>query len=233
MIHLLATVALGPLLVVQGRAVRRRVPRLPEPPGDRAGEAGDGPPLRLLIAGDSSAAGVGAAHQDEALLGRTVERLARTHRVRWRLEARTGARTGDAIVRLRALPAEPFDVAVTALGVNDAKALHTRARWRRDQRALRALLRERFGVRRIVVSGLPPVRHFPALPQPLRWYLGRRTVEFDRDLRRDVAAEPDCAFVGIDFVPDPSWSATDGFHPGPPVYEVWGERVAEVARAAV
>src|SRR5689334_20066239 len=70
-----ASIALVPLLALQGRRVRRVTPRLPEPPGPRAGLAGDGPPLRLLILGDSSAAGVGAPSQDEALSGRLVSEL--------------------------------------------------------------------------------------------------------------------------------------------------------------
>ncbi|RMD81354.1 MAG: SGNH/GDSL hydrolase family protein, partial [Candidatus Dadabacteria bacterium] len=62
----LATITLGPLLLWQGWRVRLNVPRLPEAPGPRQGRAGKGPLLRLLIVGDSAAAGVGAAHQDEA-----------------------------------------------------------------------------------------------------------------------------------------------------------------------
>ena len=57
MIHQLLTVALGPVLLMQGLAVRRRVPKLPEPPGAREGTTGDGPPLRIVIVGDSAAAG--------------------------------------------------------------------------------------------------------------------------------------------------------------------------------
>ncbi|MFZ4481665.1 MAG: hypothetical protein ACOYNZ_17420, partial [Rhodoferax sp.] len=81
---------LGPLLWLQGQHVRRVTPRLPEPPGAREGTTGQGPLLRLLIAGDSAAAGVGAACQDAALCGRLVGFL-RSHRtVKWRLLAVNG-----------------------------------------------------------------------------------------------------------------------------------------------
>lgn len=50
---------LGPLLWLQARHVRRVTPHMPEPPGLRAGTAGRGPLIRLLVAGDSGAAGVG------------------------------------------------------------------------------------------------------------------------------------------------------------------------------
>ena len=72
----------APLLLVQGKYVRRVTPKLPEAAGAREGErrlrdAGGGPAsLRVLITGDSSAAGVGTQHQDEALPGQLADALA-------------------------------------------------------------------------------------------------------------------------------------------------------------
>lgn len=232
MLHQAATVVLGPLLLAQGLLARRRTPRLPEPPGARRGVSGAGRRLRLLIVGDSAAAGVGAGHQDEALLGRTVAGLAERFRVEWTLLARTGATTESTLRRLRTWDGGPFDLAVTSLGVNDLTAGVAAAGWRRRQAELRELLRSRFGVARIVVSGFPPVAGFPALPQPLRWYLGRRARQLDRLLERDVAAEPGCRFLGLRFPLDPGLMASDGFHPGPRVYREWGRQVAELAAAA-
>ncbi|MEM8598518.1 MAG: SGNH/GDSL hydrolase family protein, partial [Bacteroidota bacterium] len=64
----LSKILLGPVLLAQGKRVRRVALKLPEPPGDRESTVGNGPPLRLLVVGDSSAAGVGAETQDDALL---------------------------------------------------------------------------------------------------------------------------------------------------------------------
>lgn len=69
----LAKLLLAPLLIWQGRRVRATALRLPEAAGERSL---DGGALRLLIVGDSSAAGVGAAHQDEALAGCLARSLA-------------------------------------------------------------------------------------------------------------------------------------------------------------
>ncbi len=61
---------LAPLLVAQAVATRRRAPLLPEAQGRARRRVGGGADaLRLLIAGDSSAAGVGVARQDQALAG--------------------------------------------------------------------------------------------------------------------------------------------------------------------
>jgi lysophospholipase L1-like esterase len=228
----LVSLALAPLLLAQGAWTRRVTPLLPEAPGDRTGILGAGPELGLLVAGDSAAAGVGAAHQDEALLGQITGRLSDSYRVRWRLEAATGATTAATIERLERSSAERFDVAVTSLGVNDVTSGVRTEVWLQQQKQLRSLLRGRYGVRLLLVSGLPPVREFPALPQPLRWALGRRAERFDRVLRMALAPEPDTRFIGIDFPADTSMMAQDGYHPGPEIYSRWADGVVGAIASA-
>ncbi len=228
-----AAIALGPVLLLQGRHVRRHTPRLPEPPGDRCGTTGTGPPLRLLIAGDSAAAGVGAGSQDQALTGRLVHELSGDFRVTWRLEAATSATTPDTLDRLSRLPRAPYDVLVTSLGVNDITRRTSVAAWLEDQRAIRSLARTRFGVSLLVLAGLPPVDRFPALPQPLRWYLGGRARRFTHGLAEDTAGEADARVIDLRFPLGPEAMAEDGFHPGPPAYGEWAERAAGVIRDAV
>ena len=77
----IATIALGPVLLWQGQYVRRRTPRLPEASGARVGVTGTGKDLRLLVLGDSSAAGVGVETQSDALLGKTIAGLGGRYRV--------------------------------------------------------------------------------------------------------------------------------------------------------
>lgn len=225
--HLLATAALGPLLLLQGRHVRRVTPRLPEPPGPRSGRVGEGAPLRLLVAGDSAAAGVGAASQDEALAGRLVAELSARRALDWRLEARTGYTTADALSHLAALPEDRFDVVVLSLGVNDVTRGLGRARWLARQTALAALLQERFAPRALLFTALPPMHLFPALPQPLRWYLGARARDFNAALADWIPDQPGCHLVTPDFQPDSAHIASDGFHPGPAAYTAWATQVAQ------
>ena len=222
----LAGLALGPLLYLQGKAVRRRVPRLPEPPGPRSGSDGNGPPLRLLILGDSAAAGVGAAHQHEALSGRLVEALAAEFTVDWQLFARTGATTASTLERLPELDEQGFDVVITSLGVNDVTSGIAPRDWLAQQAELWRVLRDRYQARHLVVCGLPPMHGFPALPQPLRWYLGSRATRFDRALANELQGMSNTRFLSLRFTEDLSQIASDGFHPGPGVYREWGERAA-------
>lgn len=229
--HALATAALGPLLLVQGRRVRQRVPLLPEPPGARAGICGDGPPLRLLILGDSAAAGVGATTQEDALSGRLAVALAPTFRVEWRLEATTGDTTADALRRLQQLPAGYFDAVVTSLGVNDVTGRSSLGAWQERQLALIDALRARFGAAHVVLSALPPMHRFPALPQPLRWYVGSRARDFNRVLADVARKRPGCDYLELDHrAMDVSAMAGDGFHPGPPIYALWAREAAILIR---
>lgn len=225
-LHGALTLGLAPLLWVQGRWVRRRTPVLPEPPGPRAGVIGQGPVLRLLIVGDSSAAGVGAAHQDEALSGCLTQALARDFTVHWRLQACTGHKLADVWAAVRGLPADPFDVVVVAVGVNDATGRTHLAHWLNGLQSLVTELKQRHQAQRVILSALPPVHLFPALPQPLRWYLGRCAARLDQTQRRWVAGQPGCEVVGADFPMDVRYMADDGFHPGPLAYAAWAQGLA-------
>ena len=225
--HALATALLGPVLLVQGKRVRRTVPTLPEPAGEREGILGNGSELRLFVLGDSAAAGVGADTQAAALAGQLALSLARSFHLQWRLFAFTGATTADMLDRLRRETAVDYDVAVTSLGVNDVTARCSLRIWRRQQLELVDMLTDRFGVRRVILSGLPPMHRFPALPQPLRWYVGSRARDFNRVLAEVAASRSNCEFLALGHeMMDVSAMASDGFHPGPPIYALWAREAA-------
>ncbi len=220
--------SLAPLLLAQGRYVRHTIERLPEPAGARAGSGGNGRPLRLLIAGDSAAAGVGVSFQHQALSGQLSRRLEEGFLLSWRLEAQSGYTTAQAIEHLRNIPEQPFDVAVISLGVNDVTAGISARRWISRLRQLSELLASRFQVRHVLFSLLPPMHHFPALPRPLRWYLGSRALHFNQELERHVRGSALCevarpVLTGLS-------AASDGFHPGGDVYAAWAATLAECIR---
>lgn len=223
---------MSPLLFCQGKYVRRVTPKLPEAAGKRFGETGTGTSLRLLIIGDSAAAGVGVATQDDALVGQTVKRLQDRFRVIWKLEAQTGATTRSTIARLKAAKPEAFDAVAISLGVNEVTCGRRVSTWLVELDELAGLLRARFGVQLLLWSGVPSMREFPALPQPLRWYLGARAALLDRVLRKWAQTQPDCEFIAAPAGGYGAMMAEDGFHPGPKVYELWGAEVARCLEAS-
>jgi lysophospholipase L1-like esterase len=222
-------IALAPVLVAQAVATRRRAPVLPEPEGAREGRLGRGRgALRLLIAGDSSAAGVGVAHQGQALAGHLVREL--HHRaqrpVRWWLHARSGLTTRQVHELLRGEPLQRGDVAVVVTGVNDVIDLVSPQRAVQQRAALADWLLAEAGVARVVFAPLPPVHRFPLLPQPLRRVMGEDARAHDDALARWAGTRADVSYVPIDMDLSADAMASDGFHPGEPVYRAVGEALA-------
>ncbi|MDP2228367.1 MAG: SGNH/GDSL hydrolase family protein [Moraxellaceae bacterium] len=221
------TLILAPLLLWQGRQVRRITPRLPEAAGERDGRAGNGTPLRLLIAGDSAAAGVGAQHQHEALSGQLTAALAGRYTVHWQLVATTGHTLTDVMQTLEQMPAAAFDVVVTSIGVNDATAGTGLSPWITRHSRLLCLLQEKFGAQHVVLSAVPPMQHFPALPQPLRWYMGWRARRLNAALAAFAARNSNVTLVQAEFPLDAEFIASDGFHPAPAAYALWAAQLAK------
>jgi len=219
-----------PLLVAQARAARRGAPVLPEAEGPREGRVGDGAAaLRLLIAGDSSAAGVGVAHQDAALAGHLTREL---HRhtgaaVHWSLHARSGCTTRRVHELLRAAALASADVALLVTGVNDVIEQVPVQRAVRQRAALADWLLGDGLAGHVVFAPLPPLHRFPALPEPLRRVMGDDARRHDEAMARWAATQSRVTHAHFDVDLDASAMAVDGFHPGEPVYRCCGSAFAE------
>lgn len=224
---------LSPVLVAQALRTRSRLPRLPEPEGPREGQTGPSGaarPLSLLVAGDSSAAGVGVATQQEALAVQLASQLAsRTaHPVRWRLHARSGLTSAQTLALLRELPEPPHaEVAVVVTGVNDVIDQVPSARAVAAREALANWLRNGHGVAHVVFAPLPPIHHFPGLPQPLRWVAGSDARRHNAALADWASSRGDVSFVDMEVPLNAGVMADDGFHPGRPVYRYCAATIAD------
>jgi len=226
MLNFATRLALSPLLLAQGLSVRANAVRLPEAAGPRTGRLGPGPRLSLLILGDSSAAGVGVDHQNDALAGQLAVLLANHFTLDWQLVAKTGATTRTALQWLETHPPAPIDIVVTALGVNDVTHAVPYPLWLRQQNRMFARINTLFAPRRVYVSGVPPLGDFPILPQPLRWSLGTQARRFDAGLARLTETSPRLCHIPFDSPLVPSQMAQDGFHPGPEIYTLWAKEMA-------
>lgn len=219
-----------PLLVAQARATRRGAPVLPEAEGPRAGCVGDGPAaLRLLIAGDSSAAGVGVAHQHMALAGHLTHELHRrtSAAVHWSLHARSGYTTRRVHELLRAAPLSSVDVALIVTGVNDVIEQVPAPRAVRHRAELADWLLGDGLAEHVVFAPLPPLGRFPVLPEPLRRVVGADARRHDDAMSRWAATQSRVTHVPVEVELDASALAADGFHPGEPVYRCCGSAFAE------
>jgi lysophospholipase L1-like esterase len=225
---------LAPVLIYQGRGLRRRIPRLPEATDPAGTAAGNPPPLRLAVLGDSTAAGVGASTHTDALAGQLAAAMAaQTGRsVSWRAVARSGATSLTArelVPRLVDADCRP-DLVVVCVGVNDLKNLRSLRAWDRDVAALLAAIEDAAPEATVLVSGMAPVSRFPALPQPMRAVMALRAIAMDHALRRLAGGRHvpvDASMIGDGFF------ATDGFHPSSRGYQAWAAALAGPAAAAL
>jgi lysophospholipase L1-like esterase len=221
-------IALTPVLVWQAVRTRRRMPRLPEAEGAREGVVGRGKPLHLLVAGDSSAAGVGVAHQGQALAAPMAERLAQAtgRRVHWRLMAHTGLTTAQTQRLLREACVRA-DVAVVVTGVNDVIDQVPSHHAVRQRAGLVAWLQHHAGVQHVAFLPLPPVHAFHGLPQPLRWVAGSDARRHNRALQQWVRSQGEAvSLVELELPMNRGLMASDGFHPGEPAYRVIAKAAA-------
>lgn len=229
----LAFAPLSPWLLLQGLRVRRDTPRLDPAAGPTRGICG-GPsqlrPLRLLAIGESTVAGVGAAHHEQALTGQLARQLARLtgRSITWVACGLSGASVSTA--RTALLPPvvrDPADLLLVVFGVNDVLE-HTRpARYAKDLQALIGELRERVGNAPALITAAPPMERFPSLPRPLNAYLGARAALLNSAMRK-LSIEKSAQVAPLDRI-EPALFASDGFHPSAAGYAVWAESLARAA----
>jgi lysophospholipase L1-like esterase len=226
---------LAPAAAVQGLWLRPRAQRLPGAPGARSGAAGNGESLRLLAVGDSIIDGVGTPAMQQALPAQFAAAVATAcgRRVEWRAEGLAGRDIRGTIVAVRELQdAKGFDLVLISVGVNDVTALSRSRRWRRDVAALLAAIHGRWPGAQILFAGLPPMQHFPLLPQPLRLALGLRAGRLDRIAAQIVAGHPRALHVPTRIGPQHGF-CSDGFHPSAESCTLWSrELAAALARSS-
>tara|TARA_R110002051_G_scaffold219374_1_gene283233 strand:+ start:24951 stop:25679 length:729 start_codon:yes stop_codon:yes gene_type:complete len=177
--------------------------------------------LRLLVIGESTVAGVGVDTQQQALCGQLAEQLAATwsRPVSWQACGRNGATAADCCQELvPTLEDQCWDVVVIVLGVNDTTHLTPRWRWRR---ALRQLIDYFVGkAGQVLLTAVPPLGQFRALPQPLRGWFGLRAGLLDRDLQR-CCARRGALHVPMALTFEAHYLARDGYHPSAAGYQLW------------
>jgi lysophospholipase L1-like esterase len=205
---------------------------MPEATGSRKGICGQGPLCRVLVAGDSGAAGVGVATQDEALCGQLVHRLSRHHTVEWSVLAVNGLDSPGLVKLLEDAPISHFDVVVLSMGANDATCLCSPRRWVLWQTQLAELITHRFAPNLLVHSAVPPMHACMALPQPLRWFMGRWALEINVRLSGLLFGQKKRIMHWHPTTTTLTGMAADGIHPSSSGYAQWADGLSQLILAA-
>lgn len=229
----ITTLILLPIIAIQGIKVRKKMPRLPEARGERDGVIGSGKPLSLLILGDSAAAGVGVETQQDALSGAIITELGNEFTLTWKLQAQTGNTTQQVIQAAKQISDQQYDIVITSIGVNDVTKFTSARSWLKQQKQLFADIQNRFKPKLIIVSGVPPMQHFPALPNPLAWLFGKYAAQMNQVLQQWLMPQDKFKFIQYDIKEFQALNlpmASDGFHPSKEIYAIWGQQIALLVR---
>lgn len=219
---------LSPVLIAQGRLVRKKYPRLPNAPLPWSGTITAAQPIRLLGLGDSTIAGVGV---DNPMLGLTAQ-IAKVlyaelgRGVNWDSFGQRGITSGELLrsyvpEALDSTP--PADLVVISIGANDAKSLHSRRATSSHVTQILDAINDHSPQAVVMVSSLPAFGLFESLPDPLRTVLARHAAAIDRTLRPVVEERPYAFMSPPPRHYPPTFFAHDGFHPSAEGYRVWAE----------
>ncbi|TXN30480.1 SGNH/GDSL hydrolase family protein [Lacisediminihabitans profunda] len=222
----LVAVTLSPVLIVQARRARRIIPRLPDAAEPWSGTLAGPHPVRLLVLGDSTAAGVGADTQNDALPGNLAREVARVtgRGTRWHAVGENGATARDLLQRFVGTATEQsYDLVFLSIGANDALALRSRLAFARDVRELVARLRAASPDALILVSLMPRFDRFSSLVNPLRWNLALHAASLDDGARAAVGGLDRVFAIPKPPPYTPTFWASDLFHPSASGYREWIE----------
>lgn len=186
----------------------------------------EGPPLKYVVIGDSTAAAVGAT-QEEGIAINTARALADGRRIELTNLGVSGARARDVLERqLPAAEALRPDIVLLAVGANDVTHLTPLRSVRRSVAGIvDRLKRVNPGVV-IVVTGSPDMGSPPRIPRILRGIASWRTKQvnrlFDAEVQRSgVTFAPIALTTGPLFRRDRTLFAEDRFHPNARGYATW------------
>lgn len=122
---------------------------------------------------------------------------------------------------------------VTSIGVNDVTKLTSASSWIKQQKLLFQYIQAHFQPKLIIVSGIPPMQHFPALPNPLAWLFGKYAEQMNQVLDKWLESQNQFKFIQYDIEHFQAMNlpmASDGFHPSKEIYAIWGQQVAALVR---
>lgn len=221
---------LAPYLFPQSRVILSHLPQLPEAEFDWHG-AIDGPdPVRLLVLGDSTAAGVGVETIRDGLAGNLARALAAKieRGVTWTVIARSGATTSEVRNFFLGLASrQSFDYIFVTTGVNDVMQLRRKRAFAADLALIIEGLEKASPDATIMLAGIPRMENFTSLPDPLGTILGARAYRLNTAAHAVLADHPDVVHTPPWPIETEGFFARDDFHPSAIGYRAWAEKAVD------
>jgi len=221
---------LAPLLFPQSRVVLSHLPILPEAESGWRGSVEGPSPLRLLVLGDSTAAGVGVDDNADGLAGNLARQFAAVlgRGIEWTVIARSGATTGEVRNFFLGLSTRSqYDLIFVSTGVNDVMHLRTKAAFTTDLSLILDGLEAASPAATIFLAGIPRMENFTSLPDPLGTILGARAYRLNSGAHRVLERHPRVVHVPPWPIGEPGFFARDDFHPSAAGYAAWAAKAVD------
>lgn len=226
-----------PIYAWQGTKVRANTPRMDPPPTtgtllfkSKIKDKNQNRELRILLIGDSSAAGVGVDTIEQSLGGHLCRLLHEKTglSVSVRIAGNNSATANQ--IRDYVVPHikhENFDFIALNVGTNDAKNFHRGSTFCKNFGTLLYALKSKFPTAQIIWSGIIDLEELEMLPKPLNKILGIRS----RILNHN--GQVLCTERGALAPGNKEWKvitenfSKDGFHASSLGYERWAQGIAD------
>lgn len=219
-----------PVYIWQGLQVRRASTRLAPPDQKfRISLKGKGKPIRVLMIGDSSVAGVGVEDFDDCLSGQLPRMLSQKsgRPIEQRTCGNNSATAGQILNHVVPnLEHAEYDFIILNIGVNDSKNYHSGRRFKKEFGGLLYALNTKFPGSKIIWQGLIDLAVIPILPSPLNKVLSIRS-RILRQIGVQLCRER------LAYAPDTQWQpipenwSIDGFHASAKGYESWADELSD------
>ena len=237
----ICTIPLLPLMYIQGKQIRAKVPSLPEATGNEGIiDATKQADFQLLAIGESTVAGVGVKTHEEGFTGTLAKTLAQKSgkNIRWKVYAKSGITAKRVPAELIATITEPkADLIVIGLGANDAFEGNSPNTWRKGIEQTLAALRAKFPKTPIFFANMPPIKEFPAFTPLIKQTIGNLVELHGQELQQIIAHQP-AIFYNAEILWLKDWLKgalanktvhdffSDGVHPSKLTYQEWAKDFA-------
>ena len=120
------------------------------------------------------------------------------------------------------------------MGVNDVTKLISPQKWIQQQQRFYAEIERKFTPKMLLVTGVPPMNLFPALPNPLGWLFGQYSDAMNKELAKFIENKQllqnkvNYQLMQFDLAHFKTLNlrmAEDGFHPSKEIYQVWASEI--------
>jgi len=226
------------LAVLIGEALWTVKRRLPTSVGlDASGTvvgSADGPPLTLVVLGDSSATGPGLEQPEHVWFRRALAELALPRPVEVVSLAVGGSRVGDTLARLDDAAAAGADLVLVAVGSNDAIHGTPSRRFEQQFEQLVAALEQQADV--VAVTNIGDLGNIARVPAPLKTVLSARGRAISHRIERVAARHERTVLLDVgasnEGFRDVGVFGPDLFHPNELGHSLWAAAATPALRDA-